>query len=105
MRRRTLQSGSASAPWARAFERVTGGYLRGSRDLGDVEDVRHGDRLLTAEEVAAMLRVTKAWVYAETRRGDLPHVRLGRYVRYREPALRRWIEASERGRAAARPTP
>ncbi len=52
-----------------------------------------------------MLRVTKAWVYAETRRGDLPHVRLGRYVRYREPALRRWIEASERGRAAARPTP
>lgn len=105
MRRRRCNRAAPPHPGARGFERVTGGYLWRSRDLGDVEDVRHGDRLLTADEVAAMLRVTKAWVYAETRRGDLPHVRLGRYVRYREPAVRRWIEASERCRAATRPTP
>ncbi len=74
-----------------------------SRDVGVVDDAPVTDRLLTADEVAAMLRVTKAWVYAETRRGDLPHVRLGRYVRYREPAVRRWIEAGERGRAAGQP--
>ena len=61
--------------------KLQGGCLPCSRDLVVVDDARVTDRLLTADEVAAMLRVTKAWVYAETRRGDLPHVRLGRYVR------------------------
>jgi excisionase family DNA binding protein len=36
------------------------------------------DRLLTADEVANIMRVTRSWVYAETRRNGLPHVRLGR---------------------------
>jgi len=39
------------------------------------------DPLLTAEDVAALLRVSKAWVYAETRAQRIPHVPLGRYVR------------------------
>ena len=55
------------------------------------------DRLLTAEEVAAFMRVTRSWVYAETRRDGLPHVRLGRYVRYRRSAIERWLEVGERG--------
>jgi len=61
------------------------------------------DRLLTADEVAALLRVTKAWVYAETRRNALPHIRLGRYVRYREVAIHSWVEAIERGQISRRP--
>lgn len=55
------------------------------------------DELLTAAEVAGLLRVTKAWVYAETRRGALPHVRLGRYVRYRRAAIVAWVVDIERG--------
>jgi excisionase family DNA binding protein len=51
--------------------------------------------LLTAEEVAALLRVTPAWVYAETRRNRIPHVRLGRYVRYRADALAEWMDKLE----------
>lgn len=65
----------------------------------------HADELLTADDVAAMLRVTKAWVYAETRRGALPHIRLGRYVRYRRAAVLAWIEAIERGARTGKPTP
>ncbi|MDB5694455.1 MAG: DNA-binding protein [Alphaproteobacteria bacterium] len=53
------------------------------------------ERLLLASEVADLLRVTKAWVYAETRSRRLPHVRLGRYVRYREDAIREWLAAQE----------
>src|ERR1039458_8289365 len=49
------------------------------------------DALLTADEVAALLRVTKAWVYAETRAQRIPHVPLGRYVRYRQSAVIEWI--------------
>jgi excisionase family DNA binding protein len=54
------------------------------------------DALLTAPEVAALLQVTKAWVYAETRAKRIPHVRLGRYVRYRRSAVLLWISALER---------
>lgn len=54
------------------------------------------DPLLTAAEVAAMLRVSKAWVYAETRNKRIPHVPLGRYVRYRRSAVIEWIAALER---------
>ena len=51
--------------------------------------------LLTAEEVAALLRVTPAWVYAQTRRHRIPHLRLGRYVRYRREALEAWMTEVE----------
>lgn len=51
--------------------------------------------LLVAGEVAEMLRVTTAWVYAETRANRLPHVRLGRYVKYRESAIRAWLAEEE----------
>lgn len=65
-------------------------------------DVPRADEpLLTAEEVADVLRVTTSWVYAETRAHRLPHVRLGRYVRYRRSAITAWIDdieaASARG--------
>ena len=39
--------------------------------------------------------MTKAWVYAETRASRIPHVPLGRYVRYRRSAVLRWISALE----------
>jgi excisionase family DNA binding protein len=66
------------------------------------------DGVLTAEEVAALLQVTPAWVYAETRSGRIPHLRLGRYVRYRRSALLMWMEETERAsnirqRSRARP--
>lgn len=53
------------------------------------------DDLLTAEEVAALLRVTPAWVYAQTRRHQIPHLRLGRYVRYRREGIEAWIRQVE----------
>jgi len=55
------------------------------------------DRLLAADEVAAMLGVPKSWIYAETRAGRLPHVTLGRYRRYRREAIEAWIDAHEHG--------
>jgi excisionase family DNA binding protein len=52
---------------------------------------------MTAGEVALLLRVTKAWVYTQTRARRIPHVALGRYVRYRRSAVLGWIEEMERG--------
>ena len=52
-------------------------------------------RLLTAEEVAERLGVSTDWVWAHARAGRIPHVQLGRYRRFREEALERWLEELE----------
>jgi excisionase family DNA binding protein len=53
-------------------------------------------RLLTAAQVAEMLAVTESWVWAHARSGDVPSVRLGRYVRFRRSSVLAWIEQRER---------
>jgi excisionase family DNA binding protein len=59
--------------------------------------------LLTAEDVAQILRVPRVFVYELARRGELPAVRVGdRYVRFRDGGLRRWIEECETEPAAPR---
>jgi excisionase family DNA binding protein len=56
-------------------------------------------KLMTAQQVAELLEVDPSWVYQETRAGRFPHVRLGRYRRFRTSAVERWIEDHERGSA------
>jgi excisionase family DNA binding protein len=71
-----------------------------AHEISDVADAAESssppDSLLTAEEVAALLQVTCSWVYAETRKRRIPHLRLGRYVRYRRSALEHWMDDVER---------
>ena len=52
-------------------------------------------RLLTADDVAAIVGMTKDWIYAEVRAGRIPHVKLGRYDRFREESIAAWIEGIE----------
>lgn len=47
--------------------------------------------LLTADQVAADLGVSTDWIYSEVRAGRIPHVRLGRNVRFRAVAIDEWI--------------
>jgi excisionase family DNA binding protein len=55
------------------------------------------DRLLTAADVAERLSVPVSWVREHTRSGRIPHVQLGRYVRYREETVIGWIAEQEAG--------
>ncbi len=59
------------------------------------------DSLLTADQVAAMLRVPRSWVYDQSRKGRIPTVTLGRYRRYRREAIEDWLREIE-DHAAAR---
>jgi excisionase family DNA binding protein len=53
-------------------------------------------RLLTADDVAAVLGVPRSMVYTLARRGELPTVRVGdRYVRFRAEAVDQWIARCE----------
>ena len=58
------------------------------------------DRLMTAGEVAEMLAVPESWVREHTRSGQIPHLELGRYKRYRREAVLAWLETQEAGGAA-----
>ena len=52
-------------------------------------------RLLTVEQVAEMYQVPKSWVYGRTRKRGverLPHLKLGKYLRFEEGAVREFLE-------------
>jgi excisionase family DNA binding protein len=62
------------------------------------------DKLLTADQVAELLGMKTDWVWAQARAGRIPHVRLGRYRRFRESAVEAWLqdlEAHDNRRAVA----
>ncbi len=61
-----------------------------------------GSRLLEAEDVVNYLGMRTDWVYREVRAGRLPHVRLGRAVRFRRESIDAWIESQERGASTRR---
>jgi excisionase family DNA binding protein len=69
----------------------TGGEIRRRSPFERPAD----DPLLTADEVAALLQVTKAWVYTQTRAHNIPHLTLGRYVRYRRTTVLDWLNNIE----------
>ena len=54
--------------------------------------------LLTVAEVAALLQVSKGWVYEHTRcRGTprserIPHIKIGKYVRFDPRLVRAFLE-------------
>lgn len=58
-------------------------------------EARSSAKLLDAGQVATLLGVSKAWVYAASRRGAIPVVRLGRYRRYHWPSIEAWISDLE----------
>ncbi len=57
------------------------------------------DRLLTAGEVAELLNMSEDAVRRQTRAKVIPHVRIGRVVRYRRAAVLAWVESIEQGGA------
>jgi excisionase family DNA binding protein len=58
--------------------------------------------LLNAREAATILNVPASWIAAEARAGRVPHVRLGRYVRFSRDELMRWCEGRSVGPRARR---
>ena len=53
--------------------------------------------LIDAGAAGELLKVPKTWVLQEARAGRIPHVRLGRYVRFEADELRVWWRIHRRG--------
>lgn len=74
-----------------------------------VQDHTPLDELLTVDEVAALLKVSKSWVYEHTRsrgvpRGErLPCIKLGKYVRFEPAAVRAYLASRAASRMGGQP--
>lgn len=49
-------------------------------------------KLYTVEELAEILRCERQVVYRLVREGSVPHMRVGRLIRFEADAIARWIE-------------
>ena len=52
------------------------------------------DKLLNAQDIARLLKVSKPQVYLMMRRGDFPIVKMGRLVRARQSIIEAFIDKS-----------
>ncbi len=60
-------------------------------------------KLLTVEQIAEMWQLPRSWIYERTRRRgleQLPHFKMGKYLRFKEEAVQEYLE---RQKAGARP--
>ena len=51
--------------------------------------------ILTADEIAKMLRVDRKTVYEAVQRGELPHRRLGRRLLFERGAVLGWLRQAD----------
>lgn len=69
-----------------------------ARADGQPEASGEGDRLLTIAEVADFLGVPKGYAYELARRGEIPTVRFGKYVRVALTAFREYVARHQENR-------
>jgi excisionase family DNA binding protein len=51
---------------------------------------------LTVQEAAELLRVPVSWLYERTRTNSVPHIKLGKYLRFDRDELNAWLEELKR---------
>lgn len=51
------------------------------------------EKLLTARQVSELLEVKISTVYDWVYRGMIPHVKLGRLIRFKKAEMFRWVES------------
>jgi excisionase family DNA binding protein len=57
--------------------------------------------LIDAEGAADLLGVNRTWIMDAARRGQIPHVKIGRYTRFFEGDLVEWARARRTGAVVA----
>ena len=93
--KKEIQSGEVTPPGNAARMQPAFELPLGNAPIG-ATGARRDDsgRLLTVEEVAAMLHVPVSWVYGRMRKRSLerlPAYRLGKYWRFREDEIHAWV--------------
>lgn len=61
------------------------------------------EELLTVDEASRLLKIPALSLYRAVETGKVPHLKLGRRVRFRASDLRAWLDSHRRGIAADEP--
>ena len=48
--------------------------------------------LIGIKEMATKLNVPVSWLYSRTRTNDIPHYKVGKYVRFDESEIWKWLK-------------
>jgi excisionase family DNA binding protein len=61
------------------------------------------EQLLTPQQIAEKLGVAISTIYQWTHTGYIPHIKLGRFVRFRESDIEKWLNSRvQKGRITYR---
>lgn len=61
------------------------------------------DNILTPDQLAALLKVSRKWVFEKTRKRcphPIPCLRIGRFLRFRLCDIEAWLETTKEQKAA-----
>jgi len=56
------------------------------------QESKLADGLMTVPEVAKYLGYTEGTIYQKVSKGEIPHLKLGRSVRFRRSEIDEWVE-------------
>jgi excisionase family DNA binding protein len=76
--------------------RQSGPHERYRRRFAAVVPRETGVTWLTVKEAAHLLRVPVSWLYERTRTNSIPHVKLGKYLRFDRDELTAWVDELKR---------
>ncbi len=60
--------------------------------LKNNDDTAKPQYLLDVDELAERLNVPKGWIYERTSRGDIPFIKVGKYVRFEWSVILDWLQ-------------
>ncbi len=55
----------------------------------------HNGSLVGIKEMARLLDVPINWLYSRTRTGEIPHYRLGKYVKFDKSEVANWLRKQD----------
>jgi excisionase family DNA binding protein len=61
-----------------------------------MNETRNQERLLTPEEVAALLGMSRLFVIRQTRLGKIPAIKIGKVWRFRPTTIQLWLSEQEK---------
>ena len=82
---------NAVAEQSRRTARAGASRFLSSEELESPSQAPLQERLLEAAAAAELLSVKPSWVYDAARSGSVPHIRIGRHVRFLRSDLEKWV--------------
>ena len=52
-----------------------------------------GETIFDVKELAEYLKVDESWIYNKSHLREIPHFKIGKYIRFKKSAIDKWIES------------